>query len=121
MNTTLVVDATKAGVHIQPVYAETDKLTRAIPATNRIRAHRVWFPAHVDWLDEWCDELAGFPSGTHDDQVDTLSYASRVASAHWTPPWEQPAARRPRSSSSDVDDAYAAAVGTASGNGHSFE
>jgi predicted phage terminase large subunit-like protein len=80
---TFVIDGTAAGVPIQPVTADTDKLTRALPATTRIKAGRVMFPAGADWLDEWCDELAAFPSGTHDDQVDTLSYAARVVAAHW--------------------------------------
>ncbi|MGH3188313.1 MAG: hypothetical protein ACRDPY_13250 [Streptosporangiaceae bacterium] len=42
------------------------------------------------WLDEWYDELASFPSGDHDDQADTLSYAARVQTAEWTPPTTQP-------------------------------
>lgn len=80
---TFVIDATNSGVPVQPVTADTDKVTRALPASTRIKSHRVWFPAAADWLDEWTDELAAFPSGTHDDQVDTLSYAARVVAAHW--------------------------------------
>jgi predicted phage terminase large subunit-like protein len=82
---TFVIDAVKAGIPIQPVTADTDKITRSLPATTRVKGHRVWFPAAADWLDDWCDELASFPSGTHDDQVDTFSYAARVAAAHWLP------------------------------------
>jgi predicted phage terminase large subunit-like protein len=82
---TMVIDATKAGVPVEPVSADTDKVTRAIPATSRVKAGRVWFPATAPWLDEWTDELAAFPSGTNDDQVDTLSYAARVVAAHWLP------------------------------------
>jgi predicted phage terminase large subunit-like protein len=86
IGSTMVIDATRAGVHIEPVTPDTDKVTRALPATHRIKAHTVWFPARAEWLDEWCDELAGFPTAEHDDQVDTLAYAARVASAHWMPP-----------------------------------
>ncbi len=86
IGTTLVRDATKAGARIEPVKADTDKITRSIPAANRVRAHEVFWPEWVDWLDEWEDEIAGFPTWAHDDQLDTLSYAARISAAHWTPP-----------------------------------
>ena len=75
IGTTLIVDATRAGVRVQPVDPEKDKVTRALPATYRVKAHAVAFPSGVPWLDDWCDELAAFPSGDHDDQVDTTSRA----------------------------------------------
>ncbi|MET8866525.1 phage terminase large subunit [Nonomuraea sp. NPDC004580] len=117
ISTTLAVDATAAGIPVQPLTADTDKITRAIPATNRVKAGRVWFPAHVDWLDEWCDELASFPSAAHDDQVDTLSYAARVVSAHWLPmeTAEQVDARRAAPVDDVIGQAYAAATGTGGG------
>ncbi|WP_326829690.1 phage terminase large subunit [Streptosporangium sp. NBC_01810] len=109
ISTTLAIDATAAGIPVEPVTADTDKITRAIPATHRVKQHRVWFPAGVDWLDEWCDELASFPSAAHDDQVDTLSYAARVASAHWLP---DPDPTRPTPSADQTaEQAYAAATG----------
>jgi predicted phage terminase large subunit-like protein len=117
IGTTLVIDATQSGIPVQPLDADTDKLTRALPATNRVKQHRVWFPAHVDWLDDWCDELASFPSAAHDDQVDTLSYAARVVSAHWLPmeSAEQARARRAAPPLDDViGQAYAAATGGSS-------
>jgi predicted phage terminase large subunit-like protein len=88
--TTLVTDAQAANIPVAEVVADTDKVTRAIPAAGRVHAGRVWFPAEASWLDEWTDELASFPNGTHDDQVDTLSYAARVQSAEWTPPRPPP-------------------------------
>lgn len=86
IGTTLIIDATQAGVRIRPLTPEHDKVTRAIPAANRVRAHAAFFPADAVWLDEWCDEVAGFPAWAHDDQVDTFSYAARVHAAHWAPP-----------------------------------
>lgn len=86
IGSTLIIDAAASGVHVEPVTPDKDKVTRALPATHRIKQHRVWFPARADWLDEWCDELAAFPSGQWDDQVDVLAYAARVVSAHWNPP-----------------------------------
>lgn len=114
ISTTLAVDATAAGIPVQPLVAETDKVTRAIPATNRVRAGRVWFPAHVDWLDVWCDELASFPSAAHDDQVDCLSYAARVVSAHWLPMETATQVDARRAAAHDdgpIGQAYAAATG----------
>jgi predicted phage terminase large subunit-like protein len=116
IGTTFVRDATMAGMRIEPLNADTDKITRALPATQRLKSHTVLFPAAVDWLDEWLDELAEFPTGAHDDQVDTFSYAARIVSAHWTPPSKTP--------ERDLDEverelrqaveqrAYAAATGT---------
>jgi predicted phage terminase large subunit-like protein len=86
ISSTLVRDGTMLGLRIQPVNAESDKITRALPATGRVKSHTVAWPDYVDWLDEWEDEIAGFPVWAHDDQVDTFSYAARIASAHWTPP-----------------------------------
>lgn len=86
ITTTLVRDATQAGIRIQGVKPDTDKLTRALPAANRVRSHTVYWPDYVAWLDEWEDEIAGFPEWAHDDQADTLSMAARIGSAHWTPP-----------------------------------
>ncbi|MGV9779842.1 phage terminase large subunit [Streptosporangium sp. NPDC003464] len=113
ISTTLAIDATAAGIPVQPLTADTDKITRALPATSRVKAHRVWFPAGADWLDEWCDELASFPTAAHDDQVDTLSYAARVVSAHWLPmeTADQVDARRASRDDGVIGQAYAAATG----------
>ena len=98
---TLVEDARNAGIPVAELTADTDKVTRAIPAAARLHAGKVWWPAHgiyrdatgLDWVEsEWEPELLAFDKGSHDDQVDTFSYAARVASAHWTPP---PPPRRP--------------------------
>jgi predicted phage terminase large subunit-like protein len=114
---TFVIDASNSGVPIQPLKADTDKVTRALPATTRVRGHRAWFPAAADWLDDWCDELASFPSGTHDDQVDTFSYAARVAAAHWLPA-ESPT--RPPTDRGVSQQAYEAAMGSRNGDGTDF-
>lgn len=112
ISATMVIDATASGVPVQPVNADTDKLTRALPATTRIKAGKVWFPAGADWLDVWCDELAAFPTGTNDDQVDTLSYAARVVAAHWLPAEPAPEQRqRVTQNEGVIGAAYEAATG----------
>lgn len=110
IGSTLVIDATKAGVRVAPVSPDTDKVTRAIPATQRVASHTVFFPADAEWLDIWTDELASFPSGAHDDMTDTFAYAARIASAHWTPPPKDP--HRPAGNTrTDADLAYEASTG----------
>ena len=110
---TLIKDAINAGIPVAPLVADADKLTRAIPAAGRVHSGKVWFPAQAEWLDEWCDELAAFPAGAHDDQVDTLAYAARVVSAEYVPP---PPTGRP--GRHPADDAVAAAHRSATGDGH---
>lgn len=79
--TTLASDATREGIHLTPLTADVDKLTRAIPASARAEGGRIWLPpkTSADWVGTFIDECAGFPSASHDDQVDVLAYAVRVA------------------------------------------
>lgn len=97
ISSTLVREAARAGLHVQGLKADTDKVTRALPAADRVKAGRVWLPSDAPWLDSWREEHASFPAGTHDDQVDTLAYAVRIAVTRWTsmpaPPPVVPAAR----------------------------
>jgi predicted phage terminase large subunit-like protein len=109
IGSTLVIDATKAGLRVQPLRPDKDKVTRAIPAANRVRQRRVWLPAGADWLGDWISELAEFPTGEHDDRVDTLSYAARVMAAHWHEPIDQPTVRPGPASA--ADQAYASNFG----------
>lgn len=97
--TTLVASATREGLHITPLEAETDKFTRALPASARCSGGRTWLPAGARWLSEWIDEHAGFPNASHDDQVDTHSYAARIAVTRWAPPPARLSAR----TSSEID------------------
>lgn len=62
----------------RPMNADKDKLTRALPAGQAIKNHRVWWPAkdQADWVRHMEAEMEAFPTaGVHDDIVDTLSYA----------------------------------------------
>lgn len=110
IGSTLVIAATQAGLRVQPLTPDKDKVTRAIPATDVVRQHRVWLPAGVDWLGDWLSELAAFPTGEHDDRVDTLSYAVRVLMAHWHPATVQPASRG--RVLTPAETAYTSATGT---------
>lgn len=121
--TTMVIDATRAGVPVAELKADTDKVTRALPATARADTGRLWLPASGDEAAHVVDELLAFPNGAHDDYVDVVSYAARAAAAHWLPQEsaEAEAARRASGRADDgaIAEAFAAATG-AQPNGTDF-
>lgn len=52
---------------------EGDKSSRITLETSRIESGHVLLPNHAPWLDDFRRELAEFPQGRHDDQIDSLS------------------------------------------------
>lgn len=67
-----------AGLPMKPISPRsTDKLTRAVPATNRMEQGRIWFPYDAPWLEDWEAEIFTWTAHPHeqDDQVDVLAYA----------------------------------------------
>lgn len=102
IGTQLVVDLTVAGVPVLPVDPDADKVTRALPAVSRQQAKRIFLPQQAAWLDEWMDEHAEFPSGVHDDQVDTLAYGVRVAGSHWSPAGYPPVGKETKRKGTDA-------------------
>lgn len=72
----IIAEALRVGLPIQPLKADKDKVSRALPATARMEQGRVWFPpASTPWWPAIEEELLAFPAGRHDDFVDTFSYA----------------------------------------------
>lgn len=67
------------GVPVLELKATHDKVTKAIPMGARYESHSVFHRMGAPWLSTWEDELASFPMGEHDDQVDTASYAAVLA------------------------------------------
>lgn len=61
---------------VRALRAESDKLSRAIPATVRMEGGQIYLPESAPWLGEFVAELLAFPHGAHDDQVDVLAYAA---------------------------------------------
>lgn len=51
-----------------------DKITRLNAVSDIFASGRVWAP-NTRWAEEVIDEVASFPSGDHDDYVDTVSMA----------------------------------------------
>ena len=60
---------------IIPIKVDRDKLARAQAVTPLIEAGKVFLPESVPWLNEYIDELAAFPTGAHDDAVDSTTQA----------------------------------------------
>lgn len=66
----------------RPMAADTDKVTRAIPAGALSMDHRIYIPQLAPWGEVWLQEHVVFPNGTHDDMVDTTAYAG-IAMQNW--------------------------------------
>lgn len=109
--TDLVRDLTAEGWSVEAVEADSDKYTRALGAAKAVRQGGLYVPTAAHWLEDLIDELAEFPNGAHDDQVDALAYAHRVKADHWLPPAPS-ALARPRAS---LVDPYGAALGQRAG------
>ena len=69
----------REGLPIKELKADSDKVTRAMPAAARMEAGCVYFLRTVPHLGELEDELLSFPTGSHDDMVDVLAYAVQIA------------------------------------------
>ena len=72
----VIQEARKAGLPVRELRPDRDKVSRALMAAARLEGGNVFWPRHASWLGEWEAELLLFPNARHDDQVDTLSYAS---------------------------------------------
>lgn len=86
-STTMAYEAGRSGIPLVPLVADKDKWLRALPAAARADSGRLWLPpvSSHPWVQEWVDELAAFNNGAHDDVVDVVAYAARVAAADWVP------------------------------------
>jgi len=60
---------------VLPVKVDSDKLALGQAVTSRIEARKAFIPESAPWLGEFLDELAAFPTGVHDDVVDSTTQA----------------------------------------------
>jgi predicted phage terminase large subunit-like protein len=65
----------ETGLPIRSVTVDRDKVVRAYAVTPLIEAGKVFLPESAPWIAEFLDELAAFPTGVHDDIVDSVSQA----------------------------------------------
>jgi predicted phage terminase large subunit-like protein len=74
--TQLLQDLRNDGVHGVTAYATPmDKVMRAHSVSSTIENGFVHIPAQADWVPEYLHEIASFPRGKYDDQVDSTSLA----------------------------------------------
>ena len=60
---------------IIPVSPTDSKVARALIAQPFWESKRIYVPSMAYWLPEWESEIARFPVGKHDDQVDSMTQA----------------------------------------------
>jgi predicted phage terminase large subunit-like protein len=75
VGTGLLEDLRREGIDAVAVSATKDKVTRAHIQTPKFESRRVLFPNFAPWLSALEAELLAFPSGRHDDQVDSITQA----------------------------------------------
>ena len=74
--TQLIQELRREGfARITPIKALRDKVMRMAAQTPMIEAGRVFIPQDAPWLADYLHELAMFPKGKFDDQVDSTSQA----------------------------------------------
>ena len=61
---------------IKALQPQGDKVTRALTLAARMGGGNVYTPKSAPWLPTLEAEMAQFPKGKHDDQVDTLAYGA---------------------------------------------
>ncbi len=72
----LIQAAMREGIVCRELKPDRDKVSRALQGSAMCEQGRIYFPSDASWLGEWEGELLGFPTATHDDQVDCLAYAA---------------------------------------------
>lgn len=75
-NGTAVLDVLKGKVSgLIPITPHESKEARASAVTPFIEAHNVFLPSFLPFAAELVEEAAAFPTGAHDDQVDSMTQA----------------------------------------------
>jgi predicted phage terminase large subunit-like protein len=77
----LVQDIRRDGIAltkpIRSIFVDKDKLSRALPWLAYAEQGKL-FLVRGPWIDEFVEEVAAFPTGRHDDQIDAVSIAVRM-------------------------------------------
>lgn len=125
IKSTMVYEAGRAKIPVKELKADTDKVTRAIPATVRAENGRLWLPtvSHMPDVVTWVEEMVSFPNAAHDDCVDVVAYAAKVIATEWLSQVDKQSATRSQpngQSSDDIAKAFQSQTGT-SPNGTDYE
>lgn len=60
---------------VVPIKVDTDKVSRAHAVVPLWEAGKVRHPVDAEWVDDWLEQLYGFPKLAHDDDVDSTTQA----------------------------------------------
>jgi predicted phage terminase large subunit-like protein len=71
----LIQDLRMTGLPIFEFQPDRDKVARAYSITSLFHNKRIYAPFKKDWAMDVIDEARTFPTGSHDDYMDTLSQA----------------------------------------------
>ncbi|MFA6691287.1 MAG: phage terminase large subunit [Saccharofermentanales bacterium] len=76
---------TNTTLPVLAIPVDSDKVTRAHAVTPSVEAGNCYLPEDATWLQDFIDEFATFPNGSHDDEVDAttqfLNYVRRRGEA----------------------------------------
>jgi predicted phage terminase large subunit-like protein len=75
--TGLIQTLRREGIPVLAIQRNRDKVSRAHDAAAFIESGNVLLPETAPWLSEFLAEVAAFPSGAHDDQIDPMLDAIR--------------------------------------------
>jgi hypothetical protein len=80
------VELQQSGLPAIAVKPELDKQTRMAVQAAKFESGQVLFPEQAGWLGSLEAELFAFPSGAHDDQIDSISQAlaHKTGGYEWT-------------------------------------
>jgi predicted phage terminase large subunit-like protein len=68
----LIQTLRRESIPVVPVQRNKDKISRAHDAAPFIEAGNVMLPQDAPWLSDFLAEVAAFPAGAHDDQLDPM-------------------------------------------------
>ena len=70
--TGLIQTLKRKAIPVVALQRDKDKYTRALDASPSIAAGLVYLPMEAKWRKDFDTEIAAFPDGSHDDQVDPM-------------------------------------------------
>ncbi len=93
---TLRAQASRARVGVTPIdAADADLCSRALVASSKVVAGKVWLPHGAAWLPLFTAEAMAYPHTRSQGSVAVLALAAQVETTKWQPPPRTPSARTP--------------------------
>lgn len=74
---------------IMPITPKESKLARAQSILGQVECGNVYLPKNASWVENFIEECCSFPSGKHDDQVDSMTQALSKMTNNYTLPEEE--------------------------------